>query len=397
MCHIIYVNKWLKKLHWHLIPSHENAFQPHALRRPAATAILGLIVAVEALYLLGTFVILPSSHYFAAVFASVLVDQTNNERQAQALSTLKTNPILERAAQLKVEDMVTRGYFSHNSPDGKTPWYWFEKAGYNYAAAGENLAVNFVDSQDVTNAWMQSPSHRANIMSGNYTEIGIAVMSGMYKGREAIFVVQEFGRPSVVAQETPLTPSEPIVVLSAPSPAPSPVQKNAQRVTPPPAPAVKPSPSPAPSAKPVLVSPTVKEPSDAVPAKNTSTTTVVAGVETQKLPLSISSITVPSGSDELAPSEPSQDLNDLGPVKVAEAAESVSVSAIDTLVTTPRQITTKIYFVLATLITLMLSLAVLIKIRIQHPHLIANGILLVAIMLSFVLLNSVLGFANGVI
>jgi uncharacterized protein YkwD len=378
------VNKWIKKLHWHFIPSHENAFQPHALRMPAAAGILGLIVVVEALYLVGTFVILPSSNYFAAVFASVLVDQTNGVRQTESLGTLKTNPILEHAARLKVEDMVAKGYFSHNSPDGKTPWYWFDKAGYNYAAAGENLAVNFVDSQDVTNAWMQSPTHRANIMSGNYTEIGIAVMSGMYKGREAIFVVQEFGRPSVRAQETLVSNSEehePIIVLPPPTPNPSPVTKPV---------------SPATTKKPVVTASQVT--TTPAPARSTPTTTAVAGVETQKLPVSISSTLVPSEPEPIRVAETSESpsLNDRNsPIRVAEASE-IAPSSIDTLVASPRQVTTTIYFILATLIALVLSLTVLIKIRVQHPHLVVNGILLIAITLSFVLLNSVIGF-TGVI
>jgi hypothetical protein len=351
---------------------------------PAAAGILGLIVVVEALYLVGTFVILPSSNYFAAVFASVLVDQTNGVRQTESLGTLKTNPILEHAARLKVEDMVAKGYFSHNSPDGKTPWYWFDKAGYNYAAAGENLAVNFVDSQDVTNAWMQSPTHRANIMSGNYTEIGIAVMSGMYKGREAIFVVQEFGRPSVRAQETLVSNSEehePIIVLSPPTPNPSPVTKHV---------------SPATTKKPVVTASQVT--TTPAPARSTPTTTAVAGVETQKLPVSISSTLVPSEPEPIRVAETSESpsLNDRNsPIRVAEASE-IAPSSIDTLVASPRQVTTTIYFILATLIALVLSLTVLIKIRVQHPHLVVNGILLIAITLSFVLLNSVIGF-TGVI
>lgn len=367
------MNNWIKKLHWHFIPSHENAFQPHALRLPAAAGILGLIVAVEALYLAGTFIILPSSNYFAAVFASVLVDQTNGERQAEALAVLKTNPILERAALLKAEDMAAKGYFSHNSPDGKTPWYWFEQAGYNYAAAGENLAVNFVDSQDVTTAWMQSPTHRANIMSGNYTEIGIAVVSGTYKGREAIFVVQEFGRPSLVAQETLITKNEPIVML-------------------PPAP-----PSPLTPVKPISAPIVVKKfvpvttPTPA-PVKSTPTTTVVAGVETQKLPIAISE----SAQHEPEPVSLAENKESYHPIKVAEAAE-VAPSSIDTLVASPRQTTTIIYFVLATFITLLLALTVFVKIRIQHPHLILNGVLLLAITLSLVLLNGVMGFTQGII
>ncbi len=341
---------------------------------PAAAGILGLIVAVEALYLVGTFVILPSSNYFAAVFASVLVDQTNGVRQTESLGTLKTNPILEHAARLKVEDMVTKGYFSHNSPDGKTPWYWFEQAGYNYAAAGENLAVNFVDSQDVTTAWMQSPTHRANIMSGNYTEIGIAVMSGMYKGREAIFVVQEFGRPSVVAQETLINKSEvyePIIVLPPSPPVTKPV-------------------SPTTIKKSVAAPKATITP---VPARSTQTTTIVAGVETQKLPLSVSSISVPSELEPVLAAGNPESHSLLSPIMVAEASEA---SSIDTIVASPRKLTTTIYFIFATILALILSLTIFIKIRVQHPHLIVNGVLLIALSLSLVLLNSVIGFTGAI-
>lgn len=364
------MNKWIKKLHWHFIPSHENSFQPHSLRLPAAAGILGLIVAVEALYLVGTFVILPSSNYFAAVFASVLVDQTNGERQTEALNTLKTNPVLERAALMKAQDMASKGYFAHNSPEGKTPWYWFEQVGYNYAAAGENLAVNFVDSKDVTSAWMQSPTHRANIMSGNYTEIGIAVVSGMYKGREAIFVVQEFGRPSLVAQNTDL----PDINFVTPTPTPTPVQNK---------PEVKPTALP-PAIKKVVTKPVVE---------HAPTTTTVAGAETQKLPAAIDM------SDPVVP-EPvvlAANLNAQDPTKEAIVAAPKPLSPIGMLVASPRQITTTIYFVLAAFLAIALALAVFIKIRIQHPHLIANGVLLIAITLSFVLLNSAIGFTQGMI
>ena len=61
---------------------------------------------------------------------------------------------------MKAQDMATLGYFAHVSPDGKTPWYWIEKVGYDYQYAGENLAINFSDSKDVTNAWMASPLHK---------------------------------------------------------------------------------------------------------------------------------------------------------------------------------------------------------------------------------------------
>ncbi len=131
----------------------------------------------------------------SAIYGSVLVALANKDRLSQDISELKTNPVLEAAAQLKANDMAKKGYFSHNTPDGKTPWYWFEQAGYRYTYAGENLAVNFLNSEDVHDAWIRSELHKANILNRNYTEIGIATSTGVYKGKEAIFIVQLFGKP----------------------------------------------------------------------------------------------------------------------------------------------------------------------------------------------------------
>jgi len=131
----------------------------------------------------------------SAVYASVLVTLTNQNRAMADIAELEVNPLLERAAQLKADDMASKGYFAHNTPDGKTPWYWLDEAGYKYVFAGENLAVNFTESEDVERAWMNSRGHFLNIMNPRFTEIGIATSTGIYKGREAIFVVQMFGAP----------------------------------------------------------------------------------------------------------------------------------------------------------------------------------------------------------
>jgi hypothetical protein len=96
---------------------------------------------------------------------------------------------------MKANDMATKSYFAHTSPEGKTPWYWLSQVGYNYQYAGENLAINFTDSKDVTNAWMASPTHKANIVKGNYTEIGTGIATGIYEGRETVFVAQVYANP----------------------------------------------------------------------------------------------------------------------------------------------------------------------------------------------------------
>lgn len=134
-----------------------------------------------------------SYEYLAAVYADVLVSLANQSRPKSG--ELKVNPLLAIAAQNKAYDMAKRGYFSHVTPEGKAPWQWITEAGYSYAYAGENLAVNFTESEDVNAAWLNSPSHRANIVNNKFTEIGIATAEGMYDGRKATYVVQMFGAP----------------------------------------------------------------------------------------------------------------------------------------------------------------------------------------------------------
>ncbi|MEK7510958.1 MAG: CAP domain-containing protein [Patescibacteria group bacterium] len=145
----------------------------------------------------------------AAVVSATLVDLTNEDREDEELSTLTINPLLVAAAQAKADDMAAKGYFAHTSPEGVAPWHWFQQAGYGFSYAGENLAVDFRDSEDVAQAWMESPTHRANILNGNFTEIGIATAVGEYRGREATFVVQMFGTPRAGVAAEPIVIQEP--------------------------------------------------------------------------------------------------------------------------------------------------------------------------------------------
>jgi uncharacterized protein YkwD len=136
-----------------------------------------------------------ATNQFASVVSSVLVDLANTDRAAYNLGGLTVNPTLTKAAQAKADDMAAKGYFAHNSPDGVDSWHWFKQAGYDFQHAGENLAVDFSDSADVERAWMNSPTHRDNILNNKYTEVGIATASGFYQGKPTVFVVQMFGSP----------------------------------------------------------------------------------------------------------------------------------------------------------------------------------------------------------
>lgn len=185
--------KWIRD---HCTPHEGNEYRPHLLRPKSALLVAALVLILEVGFLLQASFSGPFQEFFALVLPTVLVDQTNDARIAENVNALRVSPILERAAMAKANDMAKKGYFAHTSPEGITPWYWFKDAGYVYSYAGENLAVNFVDSRDVTNAWLESPKHKANIINGKYTEIGIATAEGLYEGRPAVLVVQLFGKPS---------------------------------------------------------------------------------------------------------------------------------------------------------------------------------------------------------
>ncbi len=144
-----------------------------------------------------------ATNQFASVINAVLVDLTNTDRAAYNLGTLTVNEKLVAAAQAKANDMANKSYFAHTSPEGLDSWHWFKEAGYDFQSAGENLAVDFSDSADVERAWMNSPSHRDNILNGKYTEVGIATAIGIYQGRSTVFVVTMFGTPRKVAAATP--------------------------------------------------------------------------------------------------------------------------------------------------------------------------------------------------
>ncbi len=180
----------------YFIPHEGNEYHPHFFRNTLVGFIASGSIILLGLSLLTSMKLTEDKDLLGAIYSSVLVELTNKDRSAASLPTLSINDTLTNAAKLKADDMVANGYFAHTSPDGKTPWHWIMKAGYKFVYAGENLAVNFTESEQVENAWMGSPLHRANILSNKYSEVGIAVQEGTFNGQNAIFVVQMFGKPT---------------------------------------------------------------------------------------------------------------------------------------------------------------------------------------------------------
>ena len=214
------------------IPHEENDHRPHILRPRTVVVVCVLAIAAEFLFLSGFSLPAFRSRLLGDIVVSTLINGTNSARVTSDLPSLQVNPLLTQAAQEKVNDMVKNNYFAHTSPAGITPWYWFGNVGYDFTYAGENLAVDFSDSQDVTTAWLNSPEHRANIMSVNFTQFGIAIATGTYEGQPAVYVAEEFGTPSplmaTLSESAPSASPPPVVTVSispktvtAPRPAPT--------------------------------------------------------------------------------------------------------------------------------------------------------------------------------
>lgn len=125
-----------------------------------------------------------------------LLTSTNVKRAEAGLDPLILNSTLSQAAAAKAADMFASNYWAHNSPFGKTPWDFIISAGYRYTLAGENLAKNFQTSDSVVDAWMNSPTHKANMVKAGYREVGFAVVNGVLAGEETTLVVQMFGATS---------------------------------------------------------------------------------------------------------------------------------------------------------------------------------------------------------
>jgi hypothetical protein len=197
-----------KKAKCAFIPHTENDFQPHILK-PRSLFVIAVVLLLIKFLVFSWFFCFPKTSQFAVVVGSQLVELVNKERVALGFQPLKVSGKLVQAAQEKAQDMLNNNYFAHTSPTGINPWYWLDKVGYKYTAAGENLAKDFKDSQFVHQAWMESSSHRANILKDNYQEIGIAVVEGEINGKETLLAVQFFGKS---VQEPEVKPSAPLVV-----------------------------------------------------------------------------------------------------------------------------------------------------------------------------------------
>jgi len=166
---------------------------------------------IAAVSISSLFFIIPAHAVTIPVDANMLLRVINQQRQSNNLPPFRMNATLNIAATSRLTDMQSRNYFGHTSPDGMQPWDFIEQAGYRYKSSGENLAKDYLTADDMVNAWLTSDTHRTNLLSNVFTEIGIA--SEKINGHAitvALFALPFSTSPSETIVNEPIT-SQPIV------------------------------------------------------------------------------------------------------------------------------------------------------------------------------------------
>lgn len=113
-------------------------------------------------------------------FATQVVKLVNAERAKAGLNALTSDALLDKVAVAKVKDMSNNNYFDHQSPTYGSPFDMMKQFGVTYSYAGENIAQGQKTPQEVVTAWMNSEGHRANILSKNFTHIGVGFYNGYW-------------------------------------------------------------------------------------------------------------------------------------------------------------------------------------------------------------------------
>lgn len=232
--------KLARRLHHLTTPHAGNNYRAKLLHNSGIFALIGIFFAFNLLVRLFDNTPLHILGFTSTITIDEVVRLTNEQRVSQGLPPLRYSESLADAARRKAANMFAENYWAHNSPSGISPWHWFQEAGYQYTHAGENLAKDFGSTDRMIQAWMNSPTHRDNIVSSQYNEIGLAVVPGTLLGQDTVLVVQLFGSraggsvPSI-SQVTPTTqgvtseaPSTKVIpevaqIEAAPLPTPAPL------------------------------------------------------------------------------------------------------------------------------------------------------------------------------
>ena len=148
----------------------------------------------------------PNVLAFATEISSqALLSETNQRRADSDAEPLSLNDRLTEAARAKAQDMAERNYWSHETPDGQQPWIFIDGAEYQYIKAGENLAYGFLTSEQTVNGWMNSQTHRENMLDPAFSEVGFGYVNAVnFQGsNEETIVVAMYAQPMTADSSEP--------------------------------------------------------------------------------------------------------------------------------------------------------------------------------------------------
>ena len=185
-----------------LVPHKANEYRPHLIRVHGIIAVLVIALLAQVVYGFTTTGRLSVLAKESNIQTTELLALTNTEREKAGIGDLQINALLSDAAFLKAQNMFAEQYWAHVSPSGTEPWKWFGDVGYNYSYAGENLAKNYPTSDATVTAWMNSATHRENLLKKEYVDVGFAVVSGELNGEKTTLVVALYGAPAVAVAAT---------------------------------------------------------------------------------------------------------------------------------------------------------------------------------------------------
>ncbi len=367
-------------MYHHFVPSRSNGYWPKLLQRAAMLGMFGLVLLSFAATNVQALLWQSSDWLVGAILPAVVIKETNQARAAEHLSPVVRNPVLDAAATLKAEHMAKNGYFSHYSPEGVSPWHWFKEVGYTYAFAGENLAVHFTDSHEVVEAWLDSPSHRANIVNSQYQEIGIGTAKGTFEGYDTVFVVQLFGAPAkvptpVLAENDALGTNEVAVAIAPASAQADTVAIGEVAAVAGEATEAEPVPEPGQS--------TGEEGGSASPAEEApSESTFTVPEPTPSQPAEAVKEVEPPTHEvlDLGTVATSSGLTPITPGGTMERVDSDDYPGVTALATQPNQVLHFLYLVLGTLVALSLIASLVVAWRVHATLYIVKGAALLVLM-----------------
>jgi hypothetical protein len=204
----------------YFIPHAENNYHPHILHSKRALFYSAFFIGLKVLIVVFV-ALLPSAVYVLPDVLNLeqnrIISLTNNIRAREGLLPLSVEPLLTNSSQAKANDMARLEYFSHTNPQQRGLDFFVSQAGYDYLAAGENLAMGFYDADELMAAWVKSKTHYSNIIDPDYVDGGVGIAAGNYDDMPTMYVAHHFGAPKIVAPPPPESIVNEVVVASEPT------------------------------------------------------------------------------------------------------------------------------------------------------------------------------------